>query len=101
MGCTQDVLAKNWKFIIENGNIGVMSVTDPLLDTEERARERAYSEILKNGYASNSVSFSTFITSLNLNDVVEVGGVPYLIKSISYNGDSKKIIVNIGAVRYD
>lgn len=96
-----EILGKVWKFQIENGNTGMMSVVDPLLDTEERAEERALSEFLKNAYAVNSISFLTWMTTLYLNQVVEVGGMPYLIKSIGYSGDAIKIIITVGVTRYD
>lgn len=95
------IVVKSWSFEIQNGNTGIMTVVDPLLDNIDRARARALSEFLKNSYANNSMSFTTWLTTLYQNEVIEVGGMPYLVKSVGYSGDMVKIIITVGITRYD
>jgi len=90
-----------YKFELLTGNTGVLSITDELLDTQDRAEERALSEFLKSAYANNNISFRTYRTDLKLNDTINISGLPYLVKSIVATIDSTKIISSIVAVRYD
>ena len=90
-----------WKFEINNGNVGVMKITDALLYTEERAEERAMSEFLRNSFAKNPVNFSTYVTYHFLNKTIKVGGLNYTIDTITTTGDEKKIVATIGGKRYD
>lgn len=90
-----------WQFEIDNGNTGVKIITDPLLDTEERAEERAMAELLRNSFATNSLNYSTHITKHILNKVIRVGGLNYIIRNITTTVESVKIVVKIGGVRYD
>ncbi len=89
-----------WKFQIENGNTGEMNISDPLLESEALAQERAMSEFLKNSYKLNEVRFSTHLTNLVKNQVINIYGLPYLVKSISTVVTSLSIKTNIRAVRY-
>ncbi len=90
-----------WQFEIRNGNEGVMSITDPLLDTEARAEERAMSEFLKNSFAHNPVNFSTYVTTHILNKIIKVGGLNYLVKGLTISIDKVKVVVKVQGVRYD
>ncbi len=101
--CENNSLANNllWEFDIQNNNTAKMSITDELLDTRERAEERAMSEFLKNSFAQNSISFKTTLTWLVLNQVIKVGGLNYIIKSISPTIDDRSMLVSIQAARYD
>ena len=103
MSCTDNTTngIKVWRFQLDNGNTGEMSVNDPLLDTEERAKERAMSEFLKNGYAQNVITFQTYRTDLKLNDTINIYGIMYLVKGKSLLINGVKIVVTIRAVRYD
>ncbi|WP_297525114.1 hypothetical protein [Sulfurovum sp.] len=101
MSCEVKKKEQVWEFNILNGNTGIMQITDPLLDTEARAEQRAMSEFLKNSYANNAFRFNTSRTALALNQIINIDGVPYLVKSLSYGIDEKKISVNVGVLRYD
>lgn len=101
MSCEVKKKEQVWEFNILNGNTGVMQITDPLLDTEARAEQRAMSEFLKNSYANNAFSFRTSRTDLELNQTINLDGVPYLVKSLSYSIDNKKISTTVGVLRYD
>ncbi len=90
-----------WEFDLQNNNTAKMAITDELLDTQERAEERAMSEFLKNAFAQNSITFKTSLTWLVLNQVIKVGGLNYIIKSISPTMDASSMLVTIQAVRYD
>ena len=101
MACTDNITDRLWGFEILNGNVSQMSIEDPLLDTQPRAQERAMSEFLKNAYAQILVTVTTHITTINLNDIVNVAGVPYLVKTISTTSDSVKTKVVLGFKRYE
>ena len=90
-----------WKFQIDNGNVGEKTISDVLLDTEALAQERAKSEFLKNSYKLNEVTFSTYRTDFAKNDTINVYGIPYLVKSITTSIDKVAIKTKIKAIRYD
>lgn len=90
-----------WKFQISNGNTGEVLISDALLDSEELATERAMSEFLKNSYKHTTISFSTYRTDFDLNMIINVYGLPYIIKSINPHVDETSITTKIGAVRYE
>jgi len=102
MSCNTDSqINKIWKYQLDNGNTGKMVISDPLLDTEPRARERAMSEFLKNGYTLIVINFKTYRTDLLLNETINVGGVLYLVKRLSYDIDPLKLVTTVKAVRYE
>ena len=90
-----------WKFILDVGGDETVTVTDPLLDSEALAEERALSEFLKNGYKLREVSFKTYRTDIRKNDAITVRGVVYLVKSKSTAVDAVKLVTTIKAVRYE
>jgi len=90
-----------WSFDINNGNTGVMNISSELLNTKERAEEAAMSAFLKNSFAVNPVDFSTWATNHFLNKVIKVGGLSYIIKSITTAGDDTEIVATISGDRYD
>lgn len=89
------------KFQLENGQIGAMAITDIFINSSTVAQERAKSEFLKNGYKSRWVDLRTYRTDFDLNDVIIVRGLPYLIKSISTVSTSVSTMSNIRGVRYE
>ncbi len=95
------VTSKEYKFQIMNGNTGEVIIVDPLLETEAQAEERAMSEFIKQSYELREITFSTHIDTLYLNQVINVLGLPYLIKSIDVAVDDKSIVHGIKAVRYE
>ena len=68
-------------FVLNSPNTGKMTVSDPLLDDEERARTRAESEFLKNSYKNRTIKFSSWKMGIKQNNIVEINGLPYIIKS--------------------
>jgi len=90
-----------FQFDIDNNNIGIMKVSNTLLNTEDRAEELAMSLFLKNSFAKNKVSFVTYVTDHLLNKVIRVDGKDYLITQIITTGDESKITSSISGVRYD
>ena len=90
-----------FQFDIDNNNIGIMKVSNTLLNTEGRAEEMAMSLFLKNSFAENKVSFSTYVTSHFLNKVVRVDGRDYIVTQITTTGDESEITTSISGVRYD
>lgn len=92
---------KEWKFKIGNGNTGSITIADPLLDTYASAEERAMSEFLRNSYSRTDVEFTTYRTDFYKNMVINVKGLPYLVKSIQTSIDAATIKTKIRAVRYE
>lgn len=90
-----------FEFIRETGYSGSMSISDELLDTEARAKVRAESEFLRNSYRKKEVVFKTHLTNLNINDVIEVDGLPYLVKRVGILINQKSIVCEILGVRYE
>ena len=90
-----------WKFQIDNGNVGEKTISDVLLETEALAEERAQSEFLKNSYKLNEVTFSTYLTNIVLNQVINIYGVPYIVKSLNTRVDEVSIKTKIRAIRYE
>ena len=72
-----------WKFEIEEPKGDKTSIfINDLLDSEDRARERAEAEFLKLAYKTKKISITTHRTDIKLNEVYRVGGLPYIVKSI-------------------
>lgn len=98
---SSEVDLQEWKFKITNGNTGEMTVSDPLLDTETAASERAKSEFLKNSYKLIEIRFTTYRTDFTKNMVINVKGLPYLVKGIGTTIDGTTLKTTIRAVRYE
>jgi hypothetical protein len=92
---------QEWRFQITNGNEGEMTVSDPLLDNITAATERANSEFLRNSYKLREIRFTTYRTDFTKNMVINVRGLPYLVKGISTAIDGTSIKTTIRAVRYE
>ena len=101
MKCEVEKESQIWRFEIDRPNTGEMHITDPLLDSEPRAEQRAMSEFLKNAYIAKAIQFNTYRTDLTLNEIINVAGLPYLIKSLSFVINDDSIITSISAVRYE
>jgi len=97
----EEVSALEWKFQIDNGNVGELAISDELLDTELLATERAKSEFLKNSYKLNEIQFTTYLTNITKNMTINVYGVPYLVKSINTVITPITIKTSVKAVRYE
>ena len=97
----EEVPALEWKFHIDNGNVGELTISDVLLDTEALATERAKSEFLKNSHELNEVRFSTHKTNFVLNMTINVYGIMYLIKSLRTVINDVSIKTQVRAIRYD
>ena len=93
--------SEEWKFQIDNGNTGEMTISDALLETEALAEERAKSEFLKNSYKLQEIRFGTYRTDLYKNQTINVKGLPYLVKSVSTAINKTSIKTGIRAVRYE
>lgn len=103
---TEDEKAANtaslqWKFSIDNGNTEELSITDALLDTEAAATQRAKSEFLKNAYRLKEISFVTHRTDIVKNMIINVKGLPYLVKSIGTSVSATVVKTSIRGVRYE
>ena len=96
-----NVPPKEWEFRLLTGNTGKLTISDPLLDSRERAEERAKSEFLKNSYKLNTVTVKTYRTDIKLNDILRVRGLPYLVKDIQTVITDRSIVNSIRMVRYE
>jgi len=90
-----------WKFQISNGNTGEVVISDPLLDSYDRALERANSEFLKSSYKMREVRFGTHKTDFTKNEIINVRALPYLVKSISSAIDKVSVKTTIRGIRYE
>ncbi len=89
-----------YTFEIDRDLTGTLKIRDELLNTEDRAKERAMSEMLNNSYIKKVISFKTYLTDISINDTINIKGQPFLVKSISASV-GKSIELDIGAIRYD
>ncbi|MFA6691657.1 MAG: hypothetical protein WCR98_06740 [Saccharofermentanales bacterium] len=98
---THNIPYQEWNFALSNGETAVQSITDRLINTAAAAEARAKSEFLKNGYRNKWVTFKTYRTDLSINQIINVRGLPYLVKDIQIMIDPVKIVSQIKAVRYE
>ncbi len=89
------------KFQIPNGNTGEVVISDPLLDSDERAEERAMSEFLKKSYSLRVVRFETHLSNFTKNQTINIWGLAYLVKGINTSISKVSIKTNIRAIRYE
>ena len=89
------------KFELGTGNTESLTVTEPLLDTFDRAFERAESEFVKNGYRRREISFNTYLTNLVKNQLITVYGMIFIVKSLTTKINSASIVTTVKAVRYE
>lgn len=97
----ENTASLQWKFNIDNGNTGELTVTDALLDTVAAATQRAKSEFLKNAYKLKEINFTTHRTDISKNMIINVKGLPYLVKSMSTVITATAIKTKVRGVRYE
>lgn len=97
----ETISLEQWQFDLANGNEGKAIISDILLNTQAIAEERARSEFLQRGYRLKTISFNTHRTDFALNDVINILGMPYLIKNIQVSINSISMISTIKGVRYE
>ncbi len=101
MNCNIIPEEQTWTYEIEKPNTGIININDALLKTDASTEERARSEFLKNAYIPKEVSFETYLVDLNVNDVINLGGLPYLIKNITMIFQANILKSTIRAIRYE
>lgn len=91
----------------------ILKVGEQRLSTEHAAQQRAYAELLSNGYEKTKLTISTpFNAKVGINSIVHITalkkGIPrhidadrFLVKEIDIKGDTKSMIMNLKVVRYD
>jgi hypothetical protein len=89
------------RFQLRNGSEKRLTVTNPYYTNEDVMKQKATELLLKQGYTQRWISFTTTVSGLRINDIVEVGGVDYKIKSIVTSIDEKTTLFRIDAVKYD
>jgi hypothetical protein len=92
---------KSWLFEIDKDNTGTIKISEPLLSDEYIAEERARAEFLINSYASIDIEFKTYRSDIELNDILNIQGLPYLVKGISARVDKEKIVFGYLCRRYE
>lgn len=93
--------AIEYEFVIENGNTGILSISDPLLDTYERDEARALSEMLRNSYMLRTVGYKRPQSKGRLNNIAEVEGLPYITKDITIDIEEVVMSFDTKGVRYE
>ena len=95
-------LSRSRNFVFNGDETGETSfIKEDLLDNDLAAEERAKSEFLKNAYGNRYVNFSTFRNDFDINDVINIAGLPYLVKHIQTKIDMTSIINIVKGVRYE
>jgi hypothetical protein len=90
-----------WRFELDGIDGGdTIKVTNQNLNTIERARERAEAEFLEVGYNKRQIQFTTSRIDIELNQVYNVGGIPYIVKAIEYNIGAS-ILLTVTCERYE
>lgn len=89
------------RYHLDGGNEREMTISDPLLDNDAAAEQRAKAEFLKNGYKLRPITFTTHLTDVLINDIVNVRGLPYVAKSINVTYNGYGFESRIKAVRYE
>ncbi len=93
--------AQTWTYEIEKDNSGIVNINDPLLNTDASTKERAMSEFLKNAYVPKVITFGTYLIDLKINDVINVRGLPYLVKSLVTSLIGNVVTTTVRAQRYE
>ena len=88
-------------FVLDGGKSGTMTIVDESLSDQTAAELRARSEFLDNGYKKRFISFSTYNTSLSVNDIIMVNGLKYKIVELTYDADNISSTVSVRGVRYE
>ena len=93
---------RSWTFqLFTSAEYTEVEIIEKLLDTQSKAEERARSEFLKTGYKKKEIRFFTYRTDLEKNQVINVYGMPYLVKSMTFTQNKQSIKAEIRAVRYE
>lgn len=92
---------KEFEFKLDNGKEGIITVSDPLLDSSERAEARAKSELLQNGYRKKEISFTTYRTDIGLNNIIKIKGILYIVKNLITYINNSSIKTQVVALRYE
>jgi len=90
-----------WRFKIDDPRGHKTAIfTNGLLNTEERAKERAMAEFLNLSYRAKRVTIKTPRTDIILNGVYKIGGIPYIAKDIQTSVGAS-LLNTITFERYD
>lgn len=89
-----------WEFEYNNGYSGVVTVSSDLLDTEERARQRAIAEFVNGGTKQRRIEFRTYRTDLRVGDIVRIDGAAYRVSSVVLKVSDKSMIATVQGVSY-
>jgi len=89
-----------WEFTFNNGYEGVTTITSELLDTEERARQRAISEFVQGGTKKKYIEFTTYRTDLLVGDHIEMGGLVYRLTNVDVRVSEKAAVSICKGVYY-
>ena len=106
--------ATGYSGIYEGGRgLDISSVTEPRISTGSAATQRAYAQLLDNGYEKTELTIDTpFDGKVNINSIIKVTalqkGIPrraaadrFIVKEIEIKGDANTIIMGLKAERYD
>jgi len=88
-------------FELATGNEGIKVIVEPLLKTIEVAEQRARYEFMNNGYSKKPITFKTWRTDININDIISVRGLKFKVTSVNIVTNETKIETTISGVRYE
>ena len=90
-----------WQYFLNNNQTGKKEISDPLIDSEEIASQRANAEFLDGGYLKRYLKLVTHRTDVVVGDVVRVEGFCYLVTSASVRYTAGAVVCDIEGVRYE
>ena len=92
---------KTFRFEITRDGTGTLTNSNELLNTKERAEEYAKAMFIVHAFITSVITFTTYLTDINLNDIVKIRGLNYFVIGITTNVDNVKIQSSITCERYD
>ncbi len=96
---TADLYKKS--FVLENGESGEKIIINPFLDNDIISKQRAMAEFLLFSYNKRSIDFGTYITHFEINKVIKIGGLKFIIIKQDIDANEVSIINKYEGVRYE
>ena len=99
--CTVETATYEGLFEHDRGTEQIV-IKDNLIGDATVGEARARAELLKGGYVERWVSITSIqITGLIQNDIISFKGLNWIVKEISLDFTSPKLVQNIKGVRYE
>lgn len=85
----------------DNGKTGEITISDPLLDNDAVALQRAKSEFLKHGYRQKVIEYTTHDLEYWVNMLINVDGKWYIVKNLTFTVQDGLSKTRVKAIRYE